>query len=70
MQKKRHSLYEALVSTAVGFVLAAVIQAWLYKWYGIEVSHSQNLQIVGILTVVSVLRGYGLRRFFNWLSHR
>lgn len=65
MQHKRHSLYEAIISTAVGFVLSVVIQHYLYQWYDIKVTHSQNFQIVGALTVVSVLRGYILRRIFN-----
>lgn len=56
---------EAIISTAVGFFLAVVIQAWLYKLYDIKVTHSQNFQIVGVLTVVSVIRGYVLRRIFN-----
>lgn len=70
MQSKRHSLMEAIISTAVGFVLAIVTQHYLYIWYDIEVTHSQNFQIVAILTVVSVLRGYWLRRLFNWLHIR
>lgn len=69
-QNKGHSLWEACVGTAVGFFLALGLQDRLHVALGLKVSHADNLIIVGVLTVVSVVRGYYVRRFFNWLHSR
>lgn len=64
-QSRRASLIEAIVSTAIGFVLSYVAQSILFRLYGIPISHAVNLQIVGVLTVISIFRGYYIRRMWE-----
>lgn len=69
MQSRTQSLIETTVSTTIGFVVALLtwyVVAWLW---GMKVTMLDNLTITAIFTVVSVIRGYYIRRLFNWL-HR
>ena len=53
--------------TAIGFLLSLLAQAFIMPWYGIPTSLEQDLGIVLFFTGISILRGYAVRRFFNWL---
>ena len=64
-QKKKHSFLETCLSTAIGYGIALATQIVVFPWFNIEVSHSQHLTIGLIFTVVSVVRGYFVRRLFN-----
>lgn len=65
MQSRVESLLEAATSTLVGFLVAVLTQVVVFPIYGLEVGLGGNLQIATIFTVVSVLRGYFVRRAFN-----
>lgn len=70
-QTKLESLLEACINTAIGFFVAL----WTWQFIvapimGYIVTMADNLLITGIFTVVSVARGYVLRRFFNAGLHR
>lgn len=70
-QTRLESLLEAGVNTAIGFFVAL----WTWQFIvaplmGYAVTLADNLLITGIFTVVSVARGYVLRRFFNSGLHR
>jgi hypothetical protein len=66
MQSKLSSFQEAVVSTFVGFVLSLLIQQFIINpVWGFKVTFGDNLAIVAIFTVASVLRSYVLRRIFN-----
>ena len=67
-QSKRMSLVEALASTAIGYVVALATQAVVYPLFSIEATASEHVTIAGIFTVVSVVRGYAVRRMFNRIS--
>lgn len=64
-QTRRLSVIESIANTAVGFFLSLLVWHWLCKWYDIPMPIEKNLEITGIFTVVSVLRGYAVRRCFN-----
>jgi len=64
-QTKGMSLLEALTNTLVGLMLAFVVNAALMQLTGVHATWSQNALIVAGHTIVSVVRGYMLRRFFN-----
>jgi membrane protein implicated in regulation of membrane protease activity len=60
------SLVEAKLNTASGFVISWL--TWTYfvvPLYHIQTTHFQNLQVVAIFTVISILRSYLWRRIFN-----
>jgi exosome complex RNA-binding protein Rrp4 len=67
MQSKRMSLIETLVSTAIGYLVAVATQAAVFPLFGLYVPLQDNLMIGGIFTVVSIVRGYLVRRAFNRL---
>ena len=70
-QKALHSAAEAIIGTAVGFVISWALLAWLISpLFHLRTNHAEDFAITCIFTVASVLRSYGVRRFFNWLHIR
>lgn len=67
MQTRRQSLIETLAGVAIGFVVSMLISMVVYPMHGHAFSLAQNASITVIFTVVSILRSYWVRRFFNWL---
>ena len=65
MQKRKHSLIEAVTNTATGFLVSLCIQLVIYPAMDIPVRIEQNLIITSVFTIASILRGYLIRRFFN-----
>ena len=68
MQSKKMSLIETLSSVAIGYIIALVSQLIIFPVFNIEVSLTDNLLIGLFFTVVSIIRGYYVRRFFNWIK--
>lgn len=67
MQTRRQSLIETVAGTAFGFIVSMLLALVVYPLHGHSFTLSQNASITIIFTVASILRGYGVRRFFNWL---
>jgi len=65
MQTKKQSLTEAITNTAVGFGISYVSTFLIFPVLGIVTSPGTNLIIVIYFTIISILRGYVIRRFFN-----
>lgn len=76
MQTKRHSALEAFTNTVIGIFLALGcsqlfhifehdIQLYIWQGFTWNISLESNIIVTLILTVVSVLRGYIIRRIFN-----
>lgn len=66
MQRRRHSIAEAVINTALGFVLSNLV--WpLIQLYVLRQPYrlSQGLEVIGAFTVLSVARNYWVRRMFN-----
>lgn len=68
-QSRLSSLIEATVNTAIGFVIALVSQFALFPLVGIHVSMAVQLELVTYFTIISVIRSYVLRRWFNARLH-
>ena len=64
-QTKLGSFIEACANTAAGYLLALVCMNLIMWAYDFPVSPAQTTIIVGWMTVVSVLRGYVIRRMWN-----
>lgn len=64
-QSRLASLLEAIVNILVGFLVALLAQLVVFPHYGIQASFSTNVQITGWFTLVSLIRQYILRRWFN-----
>ena len=65
MQSKRLSMIETATSTAIGFVVAFATTQLVLPLYGHQVTYGENWQITSIFTVVSLVRGYYVRRLFT-----
>ena len=64
-QSKFGSLIEACINTAIGFMTTLVLAPIVYPLFGHSFTLAQNLGITAIFTVMSILRGYAVRRWFN-----
>jgi hypothetical protein len=66
-QSRKLSLIETITSTAIGYSVAVVTQVIIFPLFGIIIPLQDNLAIGAIFTVVSIVRGYVVRRVFNRL---
>jgi hypothetical protein len=69
-QSRTHSMAETMANIVVGFAASMVIQALVLPAMGHDITLAQNFWITCIFTVVSVVRGYGIRRIFNRFQAR
>jgi hypothetical protein len=69
MQTKTFSLIEAITSTLIGFIVSLIVQLIIYPIMDIRVTIEQNLTITTVFTIVSIVRGYLVRRFFNKIKY-
>lgn len=67
-QSKRMSMVEAVVNTVVGLALSVAATAAICWAYSIPMTMQANLTLTFWMTVLSVVRSYYMRRFFNWLK--
>ena len=65
MQSRLASLIESLTNVAIGMVVSFFGQIVVSHWYNLPLNVTQNMQIVMFFTVLSVLRSYGIRRWYN-----
>lgn len=69
-QTKLQSLREILISTGIGFGVAYISQLIIFPLLGYDVPARDNLIIGSFFTVVSIIRGYIVRRVSDWWQHR
>lgn len=67
-QSRKMSALESASSTAIGFVIAFFAQLFIMDVFGIQADLFRDLLITVFFTVLSLVRGYCVRRFFNWLQ--
>ena len=67
MQKRKHSVLEAVLNTASGFIISMALGPIIFPWFGFHPTVVENFWIVFAYTVVSVIRSYIWRRTFVWL---
>lgn len=60
---------ETAASVAIGYLVALLSQLAIFPLFGIHLPLSDNLAIGLYFTAISIVRGYYVRRLFNWL-HR
>lgn len=65
MQTKRGSLIEAVINVLVGYLVALASQLLVFPMFGINIPFSSNLAIGAWFTVISLVRSYVIRRWFN-----
>lgn len=65
MQTKKQSLKESLTNTAIGFCISYISTFLIFPMVGLQTNAKINLQITIYFTVISIIRGYVIRRWFN-----
>ena len=69
-QTRKQSLIEQCVSTGIGYLVALATQIAVFPIFNLHVEWHENIVISLIFTGVSIIRGYAVRRFFNYWNHR
>ena len=64
-QSRLMSMVEAITNVIVGYGVAVVTQILVFPIFGLQTTLGQNLAMGGIFTIVSLLRSFALRRFFE-----
>lgn len=67
-QSKLHSFCESLCNVLIGYVIAIGSQLVILPLYDIHVTFSQNLTMGLLFTIISFVRNYILRRWFNKIT--
>lgn len=65
MQSRWLSFVEAVTNIAVGYGLAVLTQIMVFPIFGWHATLSENLALGAIFTILSLIRGFALRRLFN-----
>ena len=68
MQSKKMSLIETVLSVLIGYIVALLSQIVVFPLFDIKVSLIDNLLMGLLFTVISIIRGYYIRRLFNWID--
>lgn len=64
-QTRLQSFIEACINTFLGFVITLACVPFIYPIFGHSFTFTQNLGITAIFTVISIIRGYAVRRWAN-----
>ena len=68
-QTRIGSLIEVMFNIAIGFAINWVANLWILPLYGFQITGGQAFSMGLIFTVISVVRSYIVRRWFNARLH-
>jgi hypothetical protein len=69
-QSRAMSMVEAVANVVVGYGLAVGAQLVVFPWFGLPALVADALGIAAIFTLITLIRGYALRRAFEALRAR
>ena len=69
-QTRLGSLIEACINTALGFIISFVVWPVAGFIFSLSYNSYQHVGVVGFFTLVSVVRGYLVRRYANHAIHK
>jgi hypothetical protein len=69
-QTKLQSLIESLLNILIGYGVAIASQVLIFPMFDIHIPLSSNLWIGMWFTIISLIRSYAIRRWFNARLHR
>lgn len=64
-QSKKKSLLESVVNTLLGFAITFICSPFIYWLCNVKVNYVDITWLTLAFTVLSILRNYVIRRFFN-----
>lgn len=65
MQSKKQSMSEAATNVLIGYTVAVFSQMLIFPMFGISMPVHDSLGIALCFTLISLVRNYVVRRFFN-----
>ena len=65
MQTKYQSFIESLINILIGYLTALLSQVLIFPLFDINVTFQDNLLIGLYFTIISLIRSYLVRRYFN-----
>lgn len=68
-QSKKNSLIESFVNVALGLITGFLVNFIMLPLLGMHPSLGDNIIITAVFAVISIVRSYVIRRFFNWSHH-
>jgi hypothetical protein len=66
-QRRIASFVESIVNVLVGIGIAIGAQVIIFPWFNIHISLTETFEIALLMTVISIIRSYLLRRLFEHL---
>ena len=69
MQSKTQSIIETITNVVIGYIVALLSQLAVFPLFDIHIPLSSNIMIGVWFTGIGLVRGYFVRRYFNW-RHR
>ena len=69
-QTKLESLIESIVNVIIGYGVALLSQLIVFPMFNIHIPFSSNIWIGLWFTLISLVRSYTIRRWFNTGLHR
>lgn len=69
-QSRVASLAESVMNVLIGYGVALASQLAIFPMFGIHLPLSDNLAIGAWFTLISLVRSYAIRRWFNARLHR
>ena len=70
MQTKKESLLEILISVAIGWLIGFISNMVILPLFGYPISVADSIYISILFTLISIIRGYIVRRYFNWTEYK
>lgn len=70
MQSRVSSFIETIANVTIGWFIALITQIIVFPLFNINIPIKDNLLISAIFTAVAIIRGYTLRRIFNYIVMR
>lgn len=68
-QTRLGSLIEVMINIAIGFAINWVANLYILPLYGFQITGGQAFSMGLLFTVISVVRSYVIRRWFNGRIH-
>lgn len=69
-QSRLSSFIEAMINIIIGLAINLTANALVFPFFGWQISTADNLLLGSIYTVISLVRSYTIRRWFNARIHR
>lgn len=68
-QTRLGSLIEAIINVCIGFAINFTANMFIFPLFGFHITAGANFVLGLIYTVISVVRSYAIRRWFNAKLH-